>query len=137
MTRNIAVAAVLLLGTMSLAHAQGMGRGGAGAPGASQTSPGHQMQSGRDADDRGPGASGYSPGHEMRDHDTVGQSRGDRDIDRGGRQSFGHDRDDDHRTVGRSRGDHDFDRDRGDRDRGASEFSPGSRMHEGGEIDRR
>lgn len=139
MKRNIAVAAVLLLGTISFAHAQGTtGRGAAGSPGASQLSPGHQMQGGRDSDDRGPGASGYSPGHEMNEHGTVGQSRGERgelDRDRSGRQSFGHDADD-HRTIGRSRGGRELEG-RGDRDRGASEYSPGSRMHEGGDIDRR
>jgi hypothetical protein len=138
---KIAVAAVLLLGTMPLAHAQGTGRAPSGSTGAStgasQLSPGHQMQSGMDRDDRGPGASGYSPGHER--SGTVGQSRGargDLDRDAGGRKGFGRDTDD-HRTTGQSRRNRDSVRSRGDSDRGASELSPGSRMREGGTIDRR
>ena len=115
MTRKIAIAAILLLGTMSFANAQDRGAGG----GASQLSPGHEMKSGRDADDRGPGASGFSPGHEMKEHGTVGESRRDRDRDM--------DRDRDH--VRR-----DTDR---DHDRGASEFSPGDRMHDRNSMDRR
>lgn len=153
MTRTIVVAAALLLGSASLVQAQGMNRGSGGSPGASQYSPGHEMQSGNagDRDDHGPGASGMSPGHEMKEHGTVGQSRGDRDRD------FDRDRDDRGKvnqprgdrdfdrdrhgrgTVGQSRGDRDdFDRDRGnrDRDRGASGFSPGDRMHDR-DIDRR
>ncbi len=146
MEKNIAVAAALLLGTANLAHAQGthaqgsMGGGAAGSPGASQLSPGG------DADDRGPGALGSSLRHEMNEPSTIGQSRGNRgdldrdggglEYDRGGRQSFGHDSDD-HRTTGQSRSGRDIDRGRGDRDRGASDFSPGSRMHGGGGIDRR
>ena len=150
MTRKIAVAAVLLFGTMSIAQAQGtMEHRSGGSPGASQFSPGHEMRNGRDSDDRGPGASGFSPGHEMNEHSTVGQSRGDRDDlrgdrddrrgfdrDRGDRRDFGRDRDE-HGTVGESRGEHEFDRDRGDRDRGASEFSPGHRMHDRDDVDRR
>lgn len=137
MTNKTAVAAVLLLGTVSLAHAQGtMERGGGGA---SQLSPGHEMRGGADRDDRGPGASGYSPGHEMNEHGTVGESRGDRDdrtdMDRTSRHDMDRDSDD-HRTIGESRGDRDVDRDRGDRDRGASELSPGDRMHDR-DIDRR
>ncbi len=118
MTRKIAVAAAaLLLGTTSFAYAQG-GHGATGSPGASQYSPGHEMQSGTDRDDRGPGASGYSPGHEMDQHGTVGQSRGDRD------------------EFDRNRGKrHDIER--GDRDSGTSELSPGSRIHERSDIDRR
>ncbi|MDE2062899.1 MAG: hypothetical protein KGJ00_10850 [Bradyrhizobium sp.] len=141
MTRNIAIAAAVLLGTVSWANAQGtMGHSAAGgSPGASQLSPGHQMRNGGDADDRGPGASGYSPGHEMRGHGTVGQSRGGRNFDRNGRQSLDHNGDN-HRTIGQSRSGHDMDRGdlgRGDRDRGASEYSPGSRMHEGNDLNRR
>ena len=161
MIRKIAVAAVVLFGTMSIAQAQGtMGHRSGGSPGASQFSPGHEMQKGGDSDDRGPGASGFSPGHEMKEHSTVGQSRdrddlrGDRDRDdhrsfdrdrddrrsfdrdRGDRRDFGRDRDE-HGTVGESRGEHEFDRDRGDRDRGASEFSPGHRMHDRDDVDRR
>ncbi len=110
MTRTIAVAAALLLGTVSLAQAQGaVDRGSSGSPGASQLSPGHEMRSGGDRDDRGPGASGLSPGHEMNERGTVGQSRGDSDADR----------------------------DRGDRDRGASGFSPGDRMHDRNDVDRK
>ncbi len=75
----------------------------------------------------------------MRGHGTVGQSRGGRNFDRDGRQSL--DRNgDNHRTIGQSRGGHDIDRGnlgRGDRDRGASEYSPGSRMHEGSDLNRR
>src|SRR5581483_8227810 len=105
MRTKIAVAAVLLLGTMPFAYAQGMGRGtsgspGASSPGASRFSPGHEMRSGTDRDDRGPGASGFSPGHER--NGTVGQSRGGRgdfDRDRDDRRSFDRDRDD-HRTTG-------------------------------------
>jgi hypothetical protein len=82
------------------------------------------MKRGGDADDRGPGASGYSPGHEMKERGTVGQSRGG--LDRDDRRSM--DRDD-HRTTGQSRGGRDFDQDR-DRGKGASEFSPGDRMHD-------
>jgi hypothetical protein len=152
MIRKIAVAAVVLFGTMSIAQAQGtMGHRSGGSPGASQFSPGHEMQKGGDSDDRGPGASGFSPGHEMKEHGTVGQSRGDRDDlkgdrddrrsfdrdhDRDGRRDFDRDRDE-HGTVGESRGEHEFDRDRGDRDRGASEFSPGHRMHDRDDVDRR
>jgi hypothetical protein len=151
MTGKIAIAAVLLLGTMPLAQAQGtMGRGSGSSPGASQFSPGHEMQKGTDRDDRGPGASGYSPGHEMKEHGTVGQSRGDReglrgdrddlrgdrDRDRDDRRDFDRDRDR-HGTVGEGHGEHDFDRDRGDRDKGASEFSPGHRMHDRDDVDRR
>src|SRR5690242_3892976 len=103
MTRTIAIAAALLLGSVSLVHAQGKMGGSGGSPGASQLSPGHEMKSGGDADDKGPGASGFSPGHEKKQSGTVGQSR-DRDDLRG-------------------------DRDR-DRDPGASGFSPGDRMHD-------
>ncbi len=80
MKTKIAVAAVLLICTMPFAY--GMGPSSSGSPGASQLSPGHEMRSGTDRDDRGPGASGFSPGREK--SGTIGQSRGGRgDSDTG------------------------------------------------------
>jgi hypothetical protein len=53
------------------------------------------------------------------------------DRDRDSRRDTDRDRDD-HRTTGLSRGDHDR-----DRYRGASELSPGHRMHDRDDVDRR
>jgi hypothetical protein len=74
MTKTIAVATAVLLATSSLALAQGTKSGGASSPGASQYSPGHEMQNSKT--NTGPGASEFSPGDRMRDKGTVGRSKG-------------------------------------------------------------
>lgn len=74
MTKTIVVATALLLGTASFAVAQSTNRSGTASPGASQYSPGHEMQSSKTK--TGPGASEYSPGDRMHDKGTVGKSKG-------------------------------------------------------------
>jgi hypothetical protein len=73
MTKTIAVATALLLGTATFAVAQSRGAGTA-SPGASQYSPGHEMQNSKS--NTGPGASEFSPGDTMRGKGTVGRSKG-------------------------------------------------------------
>lgn len=75
MTKAIAVATALLLGTASFAVAQtSKSGGGTASPGASQSSPGHEMQNSKSSS--GPGASEYSPGDRMHDKGTVGRAKG-------------------------------------------------------------
>src|SRR5437588_5859569 len=75
---SIAAVAGLLIGSTAIVHAQSRGMGA--GPGASGTSPGHEMQS--EGSRGGPGASGFAPGRQGDRDETVG--RGDRD-DRMGR----------------------------------------------------
>jgi hypothetical protein len=74
---SIAAAAGLLIGSSALVQAQSGSRNGgmSGGPGASATSPGHEMQ--KHGSKGGPGASGFAPGHQRDRDDTAG--RGDRD----------------------------------------------------------
>lgn len=74
MTKTIAITTALVLGTASLAFAQT--HKGTTSPGASQYSPGHEMNS----KTPGPGASQLSPGHEKR---TVGRSKGASELSPG------------------------------------------------------
>ena len=74
MSKTIAIAAALLLGTASLAVAQSTTKGGTTSPGASQYSPGHEMQDSTTT--TAPGASENSPGTRTREKGTVGQSKG-------------------------------------------------------------
>ncbi len=78
MTKTIAIATALLLGTASFAFAQKTG--GTTSPGASQYAPGHEMNS----KTPGPGASSLSPGHEK---STVGQSKGASELSPGDRMN--------------------------------------------------
>lgn len=71
MRKTSVLAAVLLLGVSSFAVAQTRG-GGTASPGASQYSPGHEMQNSKSNEGRG--ASEYSPGDRMHDKGTVGSS---------------------------------------------------------------
>src|SRR5690349_17025888 len=71
MTKTIAIAAALLLGTASFASAQT--HSATKSPGASSYSPGHEVKK---SDTKGPGASELSPGHRMKESGTVGQARG-------------------------------------------------------------
>jgi hypothetical protein len=73
MKTAIAIASALLLSTGSLALAQTT-KSGTASPGASQYSPGHEMQHSKT--NKGPGASEYAPGDRMHDKGTVGQSKG-------------------------------------------------------------
>jgi hypothetical protein len=90
MTKTIAVVTAVLLATSSFAVAQGTKSGGTASPGASQYSPGHEMQNSKT--NTGPGASEFSPGDRMKDNKgTVGQSKraseyspGDRMYDKRG-----------------------------------------------------
>jgi hypothetical protein len=82
MTKTIAIATVLLLGTASLAVAQ---TGGTTSPGASQSSPGHEMQNSKTK--TGPGASEFSPGDRMHKSGTVGQSKGASELSPGDRMN--------------------------------------------------
>jgi hypothetical protein len=79
MTKTIAIATALLLGTASFAIAQT--GGGTTSPGASQNSPGHEMQ--RSKTNTGPGASEFSPGDRMHDSGTVGRSKGASELSPG------------------------------------------------------
>jgi hypothetical protein len=79
MTKTITIVTVLLLGTASLAFAQTSG--GTTSPGASQNSPGHEMQ--RSKTKTGPGASEFSPGDRMHDQGTVGRSKGASELSPG------------------------------------------------------
>lgn len=72
MSKTIAIATAVLLGTASLAFAAQKTTGT--SHGASQYSPGHEMQNSKT--NTGPGASEFSPGDRMKDRGTVGQSRG-------------------------------------------------------------
>ncbi|MCC8982326.1 hypothetical protein [Bradyrhizobium acaciae] len=86
MTKAIAVATALLLGTASFAVAQtAKSGGGTASPGASQYSPGHEMQNSKT--NTGHGASEYSPGDRMHDKGTVGQSKGASDYSPGDRMN--------------------------------------------------
>jgi hypothetical protein len=84
MSKTIAIATALLLGTASLAVAQ-TSKSGTTSPGASQYSPGHEMQG--STTNNGPGASENSPGDRMRDKGTVGQSRGASEYSPGDRMN--------------------------------------------------
>ena len=83
MTKTIAIATALLLGTASFALAQG--RNETTSPGASQYSPGHEMQKSKSK--TGKGASEYSPGDRMNDKGTVGQSKGASEYSPGDRMN--------------------------------------------------
>ena len=83
MTKTIAIATALLLGTASFAFAQT--GGGTSSPGASQYSPGHEMQKSKTK--TGPGASEFSPGDRMHDQGTVGQSKGASEFSPGDRMN--------------------------------------------------
>jgi Spy/CpxP family protein refolding chaperone len=78
MTKTITIATAVLLCTASLAFAQ---TSGTTSPGASQNSPGHEMQ--RSKKNTGPGASEYSPGDRMHDQGTVGRSKGASELSPG------------------------------------------------------
>ena len=80
MIKTIAIATALLLGTAPFALAQKTG--GTASPGASQSAPGHEMNSRTP----GPGASELSPGHE-KDKGTVGQSKGASELSPGDRMN--------------------------------------------------
>ena len=83
MKKTSAIAAVLLLGATSFAVAQN--RGGTASPGASQYSPGHEMQNSKS--NSGPGASEYSPGDRMHDKGTVGSAKGASEYSPGDRMN--------------------------------------------------
>ena len=83
MKKTSAIAAVLLLGATSFAVAQN--RAGTASPGASQYSPGHEMQNSKS--NSGPGASEYSPGDRMHDKGTVGSSKGASEYSPGDRMN--------------------------------------------------
>lgn len=83
MTKTIAIATALLLGTASFAFAQKSG--GTTSPGASQYSPGHEMQNSKTK--TGPGASEFSPGDRMHDTGTVGRSKGASELSPGDRMN--------------------------------------------------
>jgi hypothetical protein len=86
MKKTIAIASVLLLSTGSFAMAQTTKSGGGTAsPGASQYSPGHEMQKSKTS--KGPGASEYSPGDRMHDKGTVGRSKGASEYSPGDRMN--------------------------------------------------
>ena len=85
MTKTIAVVTALLLGTASFAVAQGADRSGTASPGASQYSPGHEMENSKTK--TGPGASEYSPGDRMHDKGTVGRSKGASEYSPGDRMN--------------------------------------------------
>ena len=80
MTKTIAIATALLLGTASFAFAQ---KSGTTSPGASQYSPGHEMKKTK----TGPGASELSPGDRMHDTGTVGRSKGASELSPGDRMN--------------------------------------------------
>src|SRR3954470_4545895 len=83
MRKTIVVTAALLLGTASFAVAQN--RGGSTSPGASQYSPGHEMQGSKTSN--GPGASEYSPGDQMRGKGTTVKSKGASEYSPGDRMN--------------------------------------------------
>lgn len=86
MSKTIAIATALLLGTASLAVAQTTNKGGTtSSPGASQYSPGHEMQD--STTNTGPGASQNSPGTRMHEKGTIGQSRGASEMSPGDRMN--------------------------------------------------
>ena len=76
MKRVIISATALLLGATTIAFAA--------QKGASQLSPGHEMQSNPAA---GKGASEYSPGDRMQDKGTVGRSKGASEYSPGDRMN--------------------------------------------------
>jgi hypothetical protein len=80
MTKTMAIATALLLGTATFAFAQNRGE-----TGASQNSPGHEMQKSKAK--TGPGASEYGPGDRMHDKGTVGQSKGASEYSPGDRMN--------------------------------------------------
>ena len=82
MKKTMVIAAALLLGTATFAVAQT--RGGSTSPGASQYSPGHEMQGTKNG--TGPGASEYTPG-DQRDKGTVGKSKGASEYSPGDRMN--------------------------------------------------
>ena len=82
MTKTLAVAAALLLGT-SFALAQK--NPSTTSPGASGYSPGHEMKD-PTITNTGPGASDLSPGH-MKPKGTVGQARGASEFSPGDRMN--------------------------------------------------
>ena len=84
MTKTLAVAAALLLGTSSFALAQNSPS--TTSPGASGYSPGHEMQNST-TPSTGPGASEFSPGHKMKEKGTVGQARGASEFSPGDRMN--------------------------------------------------
>lgn len=81
MKKTIAVTAALLLGTATFAIAQS--RGGSTSSGASQYSPGHEMQGSKS----GSGASELSPGDQMRDKGTTGRAKGASEYSPGDRMN--------------------------------------------------
>ena len=86
MTKTIAVVTAVLLATSSFAVAQETKSGGTASPGASQYSPGHEMQNSKK--NTGPGASEFSPGDRMKDNKgTVGQSKGASEYSPGDRMN--------------------------------------------------
>jgi hypothetical protein len=85
MSKTIAIATALLLGTASLAVAQTTSKGGTASPGASQYSPGHEMQNSTTT--TAPGASENSPGSRMHEKGTIGQSRGASEMSPGDRMN--------------------------------------------------
>ena len=82
MTKTLAIATALLLGTASFAFCA---EGGTTSPGASQYSPGHEMQNSKTK--TGPGASEFSPGDRMHDQGTVGRSKGASELSPGDRMN--------------------------------------------------
>lgn len=83
MTKTIAIAAALLLGTASFAVAQS--KRDTTSPGASKYSPGHEMQNSKSKTGRG--ASEYSSGDGMHDKGTVGKSKGASEYSPGDRMN--------------------------------------------------
>jgi hypothetical protein len=77
MKRVIITAAVLLLGVSTTTFAAERG--------ASQLSPGHEMQNSTSGTSKG--ASEYSPGDRMRDKGTVGKSKGASEYSPGDRMN--------------------------------------------------
>jgi hypothetical protein len=73
MSKTIAIATALLLGTASLAVAQTTKQPGTASPGASQYSPGQEMQD--TTTTTASGASQTSPGTRTRQQGTVGQAK--------------------------------------------------------------
>jgi hypothetical protein len=83
MRKMLAVATALLLGTASFAVAQS--RSGTSSPGASQYSPGHEMQGSKS--NTGPGASENTPSDRMKDSTTTGKSKGASEYSPGDRMN--------------------------------------------------
>jgi hypothetical protein len=85
MSKTIAIATALLLGTASLAVAQTTNKSGTTSPGASQYSPGQEMQDSTTT--TAPGASANSPGSRMHEKGTVGQAKGASEMAPGDRMN--------------------------------------------------